>query len=388
MHAHARTLTDVDHDIWLDALHLTASELGDAGGQYSVRKRTLRGGLRDGVDLVEIHNGLLRFAVLPTRGMGLWKAWLGDWTIGWQAPLRGPVHPRFVPQDEASGIGWLGGFDEWLCRCGLASNGAPEFNAAGALVHPLHGRIANLPAHRVELLIDPATRAIALVGEVEESRLFGPKLRLRSTVSTGYDEPTIRIIDEVANLSSEPGEFELLYHINFGPPLLGPGATVHAPVQTLAPRDAHSAGDVNTWNTFGPPRPGLAEYAHFLELASDAAGRTRVLLEAADGARGASLRFDRRELPCFTLWKSQRAGFDGYVTGLEPGVNFPNVRSFEREQGRVVSLGPGESRRFELELAIHATAASVAAERDAIAAIARHGDSRVHIRPHTGWSAG
>ena len=32
-----------------------------------------------GVDIVEIDNGKFRFIVVPTRGMGLWKAWLGVW---------------------------------------------------------------------------------------------------------------------------------------------------------------------------------------------------------------------------------------------------------------------------------------------------------------------
>ena len=106
----------------------------------------MEGGLRDSVDLVEIDNGRLRVAVVPTRGMGLWKAWHGDWEIGWQSPVKGPVHPAFVPLWEPSGIGWINGFDELLCRCGLESNGAPEFDDQGRLKYPLHGKIANVPA--------------------------------------------------------------------------------------------------------------------------------------------------------------------------------------------------------------------------------------------------
>ena len=67
-----------------------------------------------------------------------------------------------------------------------------------------------------------------------------------------------------------------------------------------------------------------------------------------------SLAFNHRQLPYFTLWKSQRLPGDGYVTGLEPGINFPNVKSFERQQGRVARLEPGESRQFEFELHAHA----------------------------------
>jgi hypothetical protein len=47
--------------------------------------------------------------------------------------------------------GWLEGFDELLVRCGLQSNGAPQFTPQGQLQYPLHGRIANLPVEYVEV---------------------------------------------------------------------------------------------------------------------------------------------------------------------------------------------------------------------------------------------
>src|SRR6202008_2548122 len=104
---------------------------------------TLHGGRREGVQVAEVNNGRLRLALLPQRGMGIWKAWVDGVEFGWQSPVQGPVHPAFVPLEDASGLGWLEGFDELLCRCGLQSNGAPDFDAHGSVLHPLHGRIAN-----------------------------------------------------------------------------------------------------------------------------------------------------------------------------------------------------------------------------------------------------
>ena len=43
---------------------------------------------------------------------------------------------------------------------------------------------------------------------------------------------------------------------------------------------------------------------------------------------------------------------DGYVTGLEPGTDYPNPRSFEREKGRVVKLGPRHRQEVDLEFAL------------------------------------
>ena len=103
--------------------------------------------------------------------MGLWKASLGEVQLGWRSPVSGPVHPALVNLADEGGLGWLRGFDELLCRCGLESNGAPEYNANGTLRYGMHGRIANTPAHNVQVTIDGDTGEIAVVGIVDETRL-------------------------------------------------------------------------------------------------------------------------------------------------------------------------------------------------------------------------
>ena len=139
-------LTDVDSDVYVERISLGPDQVGGSAKDYSVTKRTLRGGRREGVDVVEVDNGRLRFVVVPSRGMGIWRASCGDVQLGWKSPVKGPVHPAFVPTWEPGGYGWLAGFDELLVRCGLESNGAPEFLPNGALRYPLHGQVANIPA--------------------------------------------------------------------------------------------------------------------------------------------------------------------------------------------------------------------------------------------------
>src|SRR4051812_4813786 len=68
------TLTDLSRDLWIDSFAIGPGADGPATPHaWSVAKRTLRGGRRDGVDLVQVHNGALSFAVVPTRGMGIWR---------------------------------------------------------------------------------------------------------------------------------------------------------------------------------------------------------------------------------------------------------------------------------------------------------------------------
>ena len=67
-------LTDAHGDVWLDSFTASNDSLRlPTPHDWSIRKRTLRGGLRDGIDLIEVHNGALSYSILPTRGMGIWR---------------------------------------------------------------------------------------------------------------------------------------------------------------------------------------------------------------------------------------------------------------------------------------------------------------------------
>ncbi|MEN6367040.1 MAG: aldose 1-epimerase family protein [Thermoguttaceae bacterium] len=380
-------LTDVESDHCLEELRLGPDELGSSAPHCSIHKKTLHGGRRHGVDVVEVRNGRLQFVVVPTRGMSLWRGQCDGVPLGWNSPVQGPVHPSLVPLWAPHGIGWLEGFDEWLVRCGLESNGAPEFAPNGSLRFPLHGKIGNTPAHRVEIQVDDASGEIALVGVVDEGFALGPaKLRMTTTIRTRVGSCELSWTDEIQNLSAKPGELELLYHTNFGPPLAAPGATISLPIRKMAPRDATAASRLNDWNVYEPATPGVAEACYFFEPLGDSNGRTRALLRSSDGNRGVSYQFSIRQLPRFTLWKMPQAEQDGYVTGLEPGLNFPNPKSFEKQHGRVASLAPGETRRFDLSIEVHSNADAVAASQEAIAAIQGGTTPEIDRHPDLNWS--
>jgi hypothetical protein len=361
------TLTDVAHGIRQDNFCITPDDLPGAAGNWKISQRVLHGGLSEGVDLVEIENGRMRLMVLPTRGMGIWRAETGDGqTLGWRSPVRGPVHPSFVPLHDPSGLGWLEGFDELVVRCGMESNGAPDFDAQGKLLYPLHGRIANRPAHYVEATVDERAGTITLRGFVEETRFHFQKLRLEASVTMSLDSMAFTICDRVENYGGTAAEMQMLYHINVGEPQLGAGAQLVAPVQAVTAGGAAEPGDTKDWDTYGPPVPGGAEQLYHLGLLGDEAGRTRVLLKNGDGTAGTVIGLNTNQLPCFTLWKNSVASDDGYVTGLEPATNLPNSRSSEAELGRVISLAPGETWSAEVTVDWLTQAHEVEAAENAI----------------------
>lgn len=379
MPVHSWILTDVATRTWLDDFSIALT--GPAGAVAMVEKYTLRGGLADGVDVVEVNNGRLSFSILPTRGMGLWRGSCDGLELGWKSPVAFPVNPAFVNALDRGQIGWLTGFNELLCRCGLDANGPPGDGAT------LHGRIANIPAHRVEVAVDTeGAGTISVTGLVDETMMFGPCLRLKSTVTTALGSNSLTVTDEVTNLAARPADLELLYHTQFGAPFLEGGARFVAPATTVVPRDPRAAEGIDSWSVYSAPEVGYAEQVYYADLAVDGVGQTVVLLHSQAGDKGVSLRYRKQDLPCFALWKNTQAEADGYVTGLEPATNFPNLKAYERKQGRVVTLPPGGSRTLTFELAVHNSAQGVEAVHAEVRKLLAGKTPVVHRHPQPGWS--
>lgn len=387
-------LTDTASGTWQERFGLRPAEgLILAGStRWSVQKETLRGGTSDGVDVVTIDSGELSLSILPTRGMGIWKGNYQGLSLGWKSPTERPVHPTFVPVENVNGLGWLRGFGEFLCRCGLTSNGPPGPDPEGNPIEsplPLHGRIANLPAHRVELEIDDAGQGtISLIGYVDETTLFGSNLRLTSTISMAAGASQFTVRDVVTNRSASKTESQLLYHINIGPPFLEDGSRFVTAAPEIVPRDSRAAEGWQNWDTCGPPQAGYAEQVYFAKPIANDRGESFVLLRNKGGDKGVSIHFRTDRLPCLSLWKNTAAIEDGYVVGLEPATNFPNHRSFERSQGRVVSLGPGESYEASLRVSIHGHLENVAAVEAIGGGLTGDKPPTVHQAPQPGWSPG
>src|SRR5262245_4939454 len=197
-------LTDTSRDLWIESFAAGDEALGlpEASG-CSISKRRLRGGRREGVDLVDVNNGSLSFSIIPTRGMGIWRGACQGVRLGWDSPVRdGPVNPAFVNLISHGGLGWLDGFDELLARCGLENNGAPfevktrkPDGSESNTTFGLHGKIANIPASYVAVQVgERPPYEIVVQGHVEECRLFGPRIRMVTRISTtpGSNRLTVR----------------------------------------------------------------------------------------------------------------------------------------------------------------------------------------------------
>ncbi|MBL9127735.1 MAG: aldose 1-epimerase family protein [Verrucomicrobiales bacterium] len=352
-------VTSTSRGIRTDQWTLTHRDLG-LPSPWSIRKLTLHGGRQEGVEVIVVDNGLLTFTVIPTRGMGILEATAGDVRLGWDSPVKEVVHPNGINLESRGGLGWLEGFNEWMVRCGVEWAGHPGkdsfVNNTGDRAEmslTLHGRIANIPASEVEVLVDPNPPfRLRVRGRVDERMFYGPKLELWTEVSTDPGSPAFRIEDVLTNHGAHDQEYQMIYHCNFGAPLLQAGSRFVGAVRRVTPFNGHAARDVERYAEYGGPTLGFVEQVYCIEPASDSTGRSLAMLQSPRADRGVALGFSVAELPSFTLWKNLAATQEGYVTGLEPGTGFPFNRRVERLAGRVPKLAPGAQKRMGVDVTV------------------------------------
>lgn len=304
----------------------------------------LRDGHENGVKIIEMRSGAgLRIGVCPSRGMDVVFAELNGVNLTWRHP-NGAVHPAFYGDEN---FDWLRGAPCGLVTtCGLESFGPPcEIDGEK---WGIHDRIAYTPAREVAPQTswhDDEYCEFRLSGIVRQTRLFGANLELRRTLSIKLGENRLCLRDEIRNAGFESAPFCVLYHCNFGYPLLEPGAQVLANSDVQARDEAARAGLAN-WASVEAPQAGYDEQVFFHQLRGDEPnGRTAIWNEARK--LGVQLKFDRAQLPYLTQWKMLGAG--AYVMGLEPSNAPLDSRAQLLSRDEMPVLQAGESSEFAIE---------------------------------------
>ena len=224
-----------------------------------------------------------------------------------------------------------------------------------------------------------------MVGKVIESRFLVYALELETRYRFHPGRSTIEIHDTVTNPSTTPGSMQLLYHINLGQPVLQAGSKIVAALDHLAPRDDRASEGVGTWNLCEAPQEGFREQVYYSTPMVDENEWAEAMLTNHDGSIGCSVQFDARTLPCLNFWKNTAGVEDGYVLGIEPASGFPNTKSFEERQGRVVKLQGGQSRTFRLKLHALSNPSEVQRAAERIGKLQSRSCS-IDTSPRKGWS--
>jgi len=317
-----------------------------------VRLGTLDDGRGRGSRVADFDTGGgLSFSVLLDRGMDIGATRYRGTPLAYLCNA-GNAAPGFY---EPEGLGWLRTFHGGLVAgCGMTYAGAPCTDEEESL--GLHGRLNHLPAENV--WGDAAWRGddyeMWVRGRMRQAVLFGENITLERRVWTRLGESRIQIRDLVCNEGYQTSPHMMLYHCNFGFPLLAEGTELIAPSRLVEPRDEVAAAELDRHATYEAPRFPYPEQVFYHDMATDDQGYVTLVLAnrafAEGQGLGISLRYRQNELPRFVQWKNICRGT--YVTGLEPSNCWVEGRDKDRERGMLQFLEPGEEREYMLEIAV------------------------------------
>ena len=332
--------------------HNKISHPAQLGG---IETAVLDNGTGRGVRIAWINTGSgLRYKVVLDRAMDVADAFYNQHSLAWLS------HTGITPPQPFAdkGTDWLRTFGGGLLTtCGLEHVGGPEQDTHGE--RGLHGRISNVPAE-IESIVQPDPIAgkfdMSITGCVRETGIFGPRLELKRTLSSTLGKPIIRIHDEVTNRGNTPAPHMLLYHFNFGWPLVDEGTRFvwrgnwQAREGGINDRIFREGYDFKTVPAPIDDHNGTGEAVAFIDLAKDGKGQCSAGLYNAKLGLAVSMRFQKKQLPWLTNW--QHWGKGEYVTGLEPGTHPPIGQAKAREQQTLIFLEPGETRMYDIELEV------------------------------------
>ena len=314
-------------------------KLGNIDQIAGIRQSRILHGRAQGVEMAEFYNAAgLRFTVIPDRCMDLYDLSYKGVNLCFQSKV-GLVSPMdFNAMDGEFQEQWTGGA---MVTCGL-DNVGDHVDMDG--IFPTHGRTSHVPAKTfgADTYWDGDNYVLKATGEIHQSSVFSRHLSLRRKVKTGLNDKALTICDVVTNYEAVAEPYMLLYHFNFGYPLVSENSHIAAAKSAIT----SPTGSDNPWSLSAPQEVcGEELYIH-----TQLGDRNTLALYNEELELGMYMTYDTKNLPSVVQWKCMRA--HDYVVGLEPGNTYGMSRNDLIKEGKIAMLAPYSSAENTIEVGV------------------------------------
>lgn len=295
----------------------------------------------------------LRFKVVLDRAMDIAEAFYGDHSLAWISHLGiTPPNPSATEKTK-----WLESFGGGLLTtCGLTHVGGPEKDEYGE--RGLHDRISHTPAEIISV-VQPDLKNrdlnMSITGRMIQSTTFGPHLEMKRTISAKLGEPFLKVHDEVTNTGNTAAPHMLLYHYNFGWPLVDEGAEIRWKGDLQVPNEASRKifNDKSDYKRCRSPigdHSGSGEAVGFIDIDADEQGLCSCGIANHSLGLQVDLTFRKKQMKWLTNW--QHWGENEYVTALEPCTHPPVGQAAARRDNTLLMIEPGETKNYDVQLLV------------------------------------
>lgn len=315
-------------------------KLGNIDQIAGIREYEILRGRQEGIKAAEFHNAAgLSFTVIPDRCMDLYDFSYKGTNISFhsQNGLTSPL--AFDPGDTEFAEQWPGGM---MVTCGLDNVGGAASKGGN---FPTHGRISHVPASNfgTETFWDGDDYVLKARGEVHMTKMYTRHLSIRREIETSLNAKSVKIHDIITNFDDSDEPFMLLYHTNFGYPLLCEASKVVTCPCTRTPMNEMS-GD---FSTMMAPVDGRGEELFFQTGLKDKACG---MIYNPELELGAYIAWDTENLPNFLEWKNMKS--HDYVLAIEPCNTCGLNRDEAVKEGKIAVLPAYESVETRLEIGV------------------------------------
>jgi hypothetical protein len=328
----------------IDELRTLTSTMAQIAG---IRVSELADGKARGLRVADVYTGSgFRFQVLLDRAMDVGAAEYAGKPLAWVHPALGGAG-----QYEPHGYGWARTFGGGLVTtCGLTFFGHPEEDQGEHL--GLHGRITHIPAGKICVVEEwrGEEYVLEIEGQARQAMLGGENLLLTRKISTKLGANSLVIEDTVRNDGYRETPHMILYHCNFGFPVVSPSSELIVDDELVNPRDEAARNGLDTHTKFDMPVPDYAEQVFFHKPRLGSDGFAQAAIVNRDLLFGAYIRYRAAELPYLAQWKQMSAG--DYVCALEPANQWETPRKRLRQEGRLKYMAPGEEIQYRVEIGV------------------------------------
>jgi len=308
-------------------------------------------GKSKGVKVIDVRTGSgLAFTVIPDRGMDIANAEFCGKSLAWISKTGIVSSDYYEPQGTGFLRNFFGGL---LTTCGLTQAGNPCEDSGEKL--GLHGRISNTPAEKfnIDEYWDADDYIINIKGQVRESCVFEENMVLKREIICKLGDSKLFINDTVENQGYNETPFMILYHMNFGFPVISQNTRLISSASIIKINSENSKDEKKKklCDQFQSPTKGYVHQSFFHSM-PDNKRKISIALINESMEFGVYISYSQKQLPYLTEWKMM--GQQDYVVGIEPGncIPEPEGRKGARDSGRLVVLKPGEIRKFSIEIGV------------------------------------
>ena len=317
---------------------------GDLSSLFGIREITLNEGRAKDIRGYLVKNGKgVSLMVLRDRGMDIPVLEYKGYNIGalTKAGISSPFAYTYT-KDLTDGFlrQFFGGF---LTTCGMLYAGAPS--SLSDQEKPLHGRLSNSIAEQVGVCEEIENDEVVLVikGKLREARIFAENMVLQREIRIYTESNQIKLIDEVENLGFVKQPVMLIYHANFGYPMLDEGARVYFSTKNVEALTENARDNIKKYHIMEKPEDVKEEevYYHTGESGNDFA-----MLHNEKIGLAVLVEYEAAQFPILCEWKSMQSG--DYALGLEPTTSGTKGFAGANKEGLVSYLEGQQKKKYEI----------------------------------------